>query len=138
MRNRKPRKPSSNSSEATGIGVGTFIVGISRFLNNHLVIQSFLIFIAPFAAVFVNTYLKKAYDGFTRSWHFNLIMREIDSQMSDPQVSPQRRERLLLLREELRETQLNDRLGLIFDLAESAVQKKKPEADPNDLPYDFS
>jgi hypothetical protein len=106
----KPTAHRGGGAEATGVGVGTFIVGISRFFPTHPTLQSFLVFVAPFTAVLINTYLRRAFEKFKRSRDFNLLIRGIDEQIADPQTSPARKQRLRDVREKLYEARLKEQI----------------------------
>jgi hypothetical protein len=108
-----PKNPGTKSKtavEATGVGVGTFLVGLSRFLPGHPTAQAFLIFIAPFSAVIVNTYVRGAFDQYQKTRKFNLLLHELEEQIADPRTNAERRSKLEALREKLMDTRLRDQL----------------------------
>lgn len=116
MARNKQNRQISDGAEVTGVGIGTFIVGLSHFLSSYPTAQSFLIFIAPFTAVVVNTYLKRAIGKFKRSRDFRLIIRGIDTQIGDTRTSPARKKQLLNLRERVQQAWLKEKIDQI-DLA---------------------
>jgi hypothetical protein len=105
--------------EATGVGVGTFIVGVSRFLPKYPNLQSFLVFIAPFAAVIVNTYVRRVFDNYQKTRLFNQAIKAIDIALSDPRTSETRRQKLQKDRESLFEAKLAE----LIDQTELTIQQ---------------
>jgi hypothetical protein len=120
----KSNKYANDGAEATGIGVGTFIVGASRYLGEYPRWQSFVVFIAPFAAVLVNTYVRRAFEKYQRNREFRAILRRIDSEINDERTSPARKEQLQGAREKLLEAQLEEMIEEAeFDIRAGTIVK---------------